>query len=202
MNETPAAKLDWYVGHQVKSQHAAGMSPDVEGIAKSTAAVLGEMDRAIATGAIHGKPSTPSPGESSDPDKIARKESIKAESQAVSLGGKFVARELPAVEKKRRVLKRTGVDAERYNALCKRIAMLCKRSTKRRLRYGVDALDQSDFEYKAFALEIVDETMRCEMRTGIYKFMSTDDCRRVRDAAMERIADRSNGAVGVGWWVR
>jgi hypothetical protein len=196
VNETPIQKRDWYVDRQVKTAREAGLTPDVEAIAKETAALLSEVDRLVVP-VKKAKPVTA--------DRVAALEAKKTERQAPALaeqlGGKFVARDLPAQDAPRRIKPRTGVDQERYVALCQRIKLLCKRSTKRRLRYGQDAMDQADFEYPAFAMEIVTETMNCNMRVGIYKFLSTDDCRRVRDAALERIADRSNAAVGVGWWV-
>lgn len=197
MSESPIQRRDWFVDRQVRTAREAGLSPDVETIARETGALLAEVDR-LAPPPKKAKPVTQ--------DRIAALEAKKAEQQAPALadqlGGKFVARELPTKEAPRRIKPRTGVDQERYVALCQRIKLLCKRSTKRRLRYGQDAMDQADFEYPTFAMEIVTETMNCNMRVGIYKFLSVDDCRRVRDAALERIADRSNGAVGVNWWVR
>lgn len=194
MSESPQDKLGWYVDHQVRSQQAAGVEPDVKAITATTSTLLGTMDRAIADGEIKLAKRDRTAGE-----VVAEKNQAAAEAQATAIGAKFYTRDLPTVDAPRRQFY-TGVDQERYVAMCRRLAQLCKRSSNRRLRYGRDSLDQADFEFPRFAVEIVNETMKCNMRRGIYAFLNTRDCRRVRDAEFIKICDRSTAVLGQ-WWI-
>jgi hypothetical protein len=200
IDESPRDKLDWFVQGAVQSIRDAGAEPNVENITRDTAAALSEMDRALAAGDIvhtkDKKPARPQP-----------KEQFQAEALAAAAGGEFRTRELPAVDTAKPLSVLTGVDLARHVAMMKRVKALCKRSTKRRLQYGRDGIMDADFEYPAFAREIVEETMA--MNTGTfspgakvsYGLLSKADRDRVYFAVLERICDRSSAVIGAGWWV-
>lgn len=197
MKETPVQKRDWYVDRQIKAAQAAGVVPDVAGIEKMTGALLSELDRATAAGEIttKGKPAAPGP------ETTPEKEQLRAKALAESVGGEYYERDLPAMDPPVKKVERTGVDKERYVALCRRIALLCRRSTSRRLRYGIDGIEDADFEFPVHAKKIIAEWGAFNSRTGIYAFLSNRDAIRARDAQFALIADSSNGVVGHGWWV-
>jgi hypothetical protein len=201
IDESPREKLDWFVDGAIKSVRSIGAEPNVENITRDTAAALSEMDRAIAAGDIvhtkDAKPTTPKP-----------KEQYQAEALAAAAGGEFRTRELPAADAVKPLPVLTGVDLARHVALMKRVKALCARSTKRRLQYGRDGIMDADFEYPAFAREIVEETMA--MNTGTfspgakvsYGLLSKADRDRVYFAVLERICDRSSAVIGCGWWIK
>ena len=201
MTEQPLDKLDWFVQHRVNAEADAGMSPNAESIAKETAGLLSEMDKAIAFGDI-----TPRRRSPLEQRTQATKDNQLAESLAEQAGGKFFQRELPEVDPVKAMPALTGVDKQRHVAMMKRVTLLTSRSKKRRLRYGIDPIDAADFEYRELAMEIIEETLAMNHgatnKGGVsYSMLSKNDRDRVYFAAIERICDRSNGAVGVGWWV-
>lgn len=199
MKETPVQKRDFYVQRQIAVLRASGETPDVEKIAKDTASILGEMDKLVAGAA------SPSPRKrESNPAEVTRKkEEGKAASIADRLGGRFRQKALPARDKPRGdIVKAAGIDPVKHAAVDARIRLLCTRSAEKRLRPGVDAMDAADFEFRKYAMEIVEETFRHELKLGDYKHLSAVDRYRRYFAQLERIADRSNGAVGVNWWVK
>jgi hypothetical protein len=208
VNETPHQKRDHYVAQTIRAKRAAGLEPDVLAIEAGVGAVLAETDRATRAGELQHTKSEPS-----DDDKAKAKDQRKATALAEKAGGNFYTRDLTAADDKKKTLpKITGTEAARHVAMIRRVKILTAKDPNKRLQAGRDGWLDHDYEYPAFAQAIALETWAAQnghaspefKRGGLihrYAELSTVDRVRMYYAALELICNRSNGAVGFGWWV-
>ena len=129
---------------------------------------------------------------------VARPE-LHAESLAAKAGGQFFARavkDAPSPFPEDHV---RGVDAERRNAMLKRIRLLAERGPGR--IKANQTIEQGPWLYPDFARQVALTCFAFNARLGGYRGLRASDRRRRFFRALEDICNRSDSAVGVGWWV-
>ena len=146
------------------------------------------LDNARAAGAIKVR---------KDP-KVAPKRRDPAQHDAAAIGARVRVRDLPAVDKPRKLPPLRGLDAQRTYAMAARLRLIGQRSGNR-IRAGADL--EHGFVFARLAKDAADVVMNHGARRGIYAGKSATDCDRILYRQMEDICDRSNAVVGFGWWV-
>lgn len=202
-------KRNWFANQRVRAEVAAGLTPNLERIHQETAALLNYTDRAVSAGDVR-----QTKREATEEEKLRAKDQSTAKSLAAEQGAQFYMRENPVDDDaKKKPAPLTGVEMQRHIALIKRVTQLLAADPNHRLRFGRDGIHDRAYQYPVAARQIVDEMYAHthgwrspEFRRGgleyRYADLSKADRTRMYYAALELICDRSNGVVGVNWWVR
>lgn len=122
-----------------------------------------------------------------------------AEQMASDLaGGKFQRREIverPVIDDPRKVLRE--IRKPKAEALFRRIRLISQVEPNGKR----NAYSEIPYRYPALAKDLMSEHADWHLHRRGYRFLSPIDRNRKFLRALEDIADRSNAAFGVGWWV-
>jgi hypothetical protein len=197
----PLTRRDLHFAARANAIKAAGGEVRTDAIQRSVAEDLRLVDRAKAEGKLgqrrkakkkHAPKFTDRPG-------VARPE-LHAEALARQSGAQFFARAVKDERPASPTAALTGVAAERMMAMQRRILLLSQRGAGR-LKNN-QTIEQGPWLYPTFARLIVTTTVAFNAGLGGYKDLRPADRRRRYFRALEDICNKSDAAVGVGWWVR
>lgn len=191
------ARRDRHVARWAESLRQRGVPFSSEALQRSIAEDLRVAERAKAEGLIGRKKKTKKAKRAG----VARPD-LHAEALAQKIGGEFFTRSIPTVQTApvADVSKLRGVEAERHYAMQRRIKHLSQRGQGR--IKADQTLEQGPWLYPTFAREIALTTIAYGACLGGYKDLNAEDRRRRFLRALEDICNRSDAAVGVGWWVK
>ena len=187
-------RRDWFVNAAARKARALGIPVSTEAMQRQMAADLTLLDNARAAGAIFEKTDT----KKKNPEEVlARKQSIKAEAQARAVNGHIRRKRLPSVDKKRKGIVLTGVEAQKLQAVCARIRLIGLRA--KTIKSGEDM--EHAFQCPALARRVSEVQTNHDLKRGEYAGKSERDRFRIRFAALQQICDDSNAVFRFGWWV-
>jgi hypothetical protein len=207
VSDHPHERRDWFVAQYARRLQAAGVAVPHDAIQRQAAEDLRLVDRARAAGAIaDAKPAKRDEKQTGS----STERRAHAHQLAERRGGHFYKRDqnegviLTPDGKARsnkpqrsKLPKLSGVEAMRLSKLLERVALLCSKRGHVRGK----CIDEQDFVYPAYAKQIAHEFSTFTLGSGRYRDLSSQDKHRAYYRALTDICDRSNGAVGVGWWV-
>jgi hypothetical protein len=187
-------RRDWFVNAAARKARAMGETVSTEVMQRVIAADLTLLDNARAAGAIR---ETTDTKKKNPADVLARKQSVKAEAQARAVNGRVRRRALPAVDKKRKGIVLTGVEAQKLHALANRIRLIGMRA--RTIKSGEDM--EHAFQCPALARRVSEAQTNHDAKRGEYAGKSERDRFRIYFAQLQKICDDSNAVFRFGWWV-
>ncbi len=192
----PLGRRDWFVEAQARRFRSLGLAVPADAIQRSVAEDLRLTDRAKAEGALTVK-STPK--RMTVGEAVAEKRSRKADVQAAAVNGTVRTRQLPAVEKAKRLAPLTGLELQRTYAMATRLRLIGQRSGTR-LRTGQDM--EHGFQYARLARAAAEETTNHDARRGPYLGVCASDRDRILYRRLQDVCDKSDAIVGFAWWVK